>query len=136
MVNINRKTLIGLGLGAASSLLARPAEIADAAVGDEKRLAEGVTVKILGEGMSMVPGYNSVRLRDFIVQPGSEFKPAPMVNAMVCHILEGELQVNQDGRSFSAKKGYVWTCKTGTTEGVANTGSTVATMRIVDLLTG
>jgi len=135
-MNIDRKTLLGIELGASSSLFAVSREIADAAVGDEKRLGEGVTVKILGEEMSMIPGYKTVRRRDFIVQPGSEFKPAPMVNAMVCHILEGELQVNQDGRQFSAKKDYVGTCKIGTTEGVANTGTAVATMRIVDLLTG
>jgi len=134
-MNMNRKTLLGLGLGAASSLLARPGEIAVAAVGDEKKITEGVTQKILGEEMSMIPGYKSVRLRDIILQPGSEIKAFPMPNAMVCHIAEGELQVNQDGKQFSAKKGYVWTCKIGTSEGTANTGSTVAIMRVADLLT-
>jgi quercetin dioxygenase-like cupin family protein len=134
-MNINRKTLLGLGLGAASSLLAGPGEIAVAAVGDEKKITEGVTQKILGEEMSMIPGYKSVRLRDIILQPGSEIKAFPMPNAMVCHVAEGELQVNQDGRQFSAKKGYVWTCKIGTSEGTANTGSTLAIMRVADLLT-
>jgi hypothetical protein len=134
-MDINRKTLLGLGLGAASSLLVGPREIAVAAVGDEKKLAEGVTVKILGEEMSMVPGFKSVRLRDISFQPGSDLKPAKMPNNMVCHILEGELQVNQNDKKFSAKKDYVWTCTVGTTEGAANTGKTVAIMRIADLLT-
>ena len=31
---------------------------------------------------------------------------------MVCHITEGELQVVQDGKTFTAKKDFVWTCWT------------------------
>jgi hypothetical protein len=30
-----------------------------------------------------------------------------MENAMVCHITEGELRVEQDGKTFTAKKDFV-----------------------------
>ena len=54
---------------------------------------------------------------------------------MVCHVPEGELRVKQsDGMEFVAKKGDVWTCKKGIGEDLENVGSTVAIMRIVDLL--
>jgi hypothetical protein len=42
--------------------------------------------------------------------------------------------VTQNGKEFVAKKDHVWTCAKGTTtEGVTNTGTTVAIMRITDL---
>jgi hypothetical protein len=58
-----------------------------------------------------------------------------MKNPMVCHVTEGELQITQDGKTFAAKKDYVWTCNTGTMEGVTNSGTTVGVMRVTDLLT-
>ncbi len=33
-----------------------------------------------------------------------------MMNAMVCHIAEGELRIEQDGKTFTAKKNFAWTC--------------------------
>ena len=58
-----------------------------------------------------------------------------MPNDMVCHVPEGELRVKQsDGMEFVAKKGDVWTCKKGIGEDLENVGSTVAIMRIIDLL--
>jgi hypothetical protein len=56
-----------------------------------------------------------------------------MANAMVCHITEGELRVEQDGKAVTAKKNYVWTCNKDTREQVFNDGTTVAIMRITDL---
>jgi hypothetical protein len=53
-----------------------------------------------------------------------------MPNDMVCHVPDGELQVME----FLAKKGDVWTCKKGIGEDLENVGSTVAIMRIIDLL--
>jgi hypothetical protein len=59
-----------------------------------------------------------------------------MQNDMVCHCLTGELHIDQgEGRQFVAKKGDVWTCATGMPENTANNGSTVAIMRVTDLLT-
>jgi hypothetical protein len=56
-----------------------------------------------------------------------------MMNPMVCHITEGELRVVQNGKTITAKKNFVWTCKQGHKRQVINDGSVVAIMRITDL---
>jgi hypothetical protein len=56
-----------------------------------------------------------------------------MENAMVCHITEGELRVEQEGNTFTAKKDFVWTCNKDTKEQAFNDGRVVAIMRITDL---
>jgi hypothetical protein len=73
-------------------------------------------------------------MRDVIVQPGSKTMGPPMANAMVCHITEGALLVEQEGKTFTAKKNFVWTCNKGTKEQVSNKGNAVAIMRITDLM--
>jgi hypothetical protein len=134
MARINRRSTLALGLGAASLFVLRT-PTAEAAVGEEKELAKGVKEKMLGEGPSLIPGYRRVTLRDIIVEPGATTPNNPMMNAMVCHMTQGELTVTQNGKEFVAKKDHVWTCAKGTTtEGVTNTGTTVAIMRITDLL--
>jgi hypothetical protein len=73
-------------------------------------------------------------MRDVIFQPKSKSpENQEMMNAMICHITEGELRVVQDGKTFTAKKNFVWTCNKGTIEHAANDGSVVAIMRITDL---
>jgi quercetin dioxygenase-like cupin family protein len=58
-----------------------------------------------------------------------------MANDMVCHCLEGELRVNQGpGKDFTVKKGDVWSCNKGLPENDENVGSSVAIMRVIDLL--
>jgi uncharacterized cupin superfamily protein len=58
-----------------------------------------------------------------------------MANDMVCHCLEGELQVSQGpGHQFVAKTGDVWSCMKGMPETNVNNGSTVAIMRVIDLI--
>ena len=134
MSGIDRRTALAFAVGAAYAIVTGHTESALAAVGDETKIAEGVTVKILSEGLSIIPGYRTVRLRDITMQPGSSFPPRPMMNAMVCHTLEGKLQITQSERKFAADKGFVWTCNVGMTEAAANTGNTVAVMRVADLL--
>jgi hypothetical protein len=97
---------------------------------------EGVDRKVLNDGNSMIPGYKHVRLLDIVVQPGKSFGPNKMESPMVCHMLDGEMDITQDMGvgTFTAKKNHVWTCNTGMTEGGTNKGSTPATMRIVFLL--
>jgi hypothetical protein len=36
-----------------------------------------------------------------------------MMNAMICHIPEGELRIEQEGKTFTAKKNFVWTMQHG-----------------------
>jgi quercetin dioxygenase-like cupin family protein len=125
---------LAMGLGAASLLVFRTPSV-EAAVGDERELAKGVKERILGEGPAMIPGYSKVSMRDVMFEPGATSPANPMKNAMVCHITQGELKVTQDGKDFVAKKDHVWTCAKGTTtEGATNAGTTVAIMRITDLL--
>jgi hypothetical protein len=57
-----------------------------------------------------------------------------MDNAMVCHITEGELQIDQEEKMFTAKKNFVWTCNKGTKEQSSNVSNAVAIMRITDLM--
>jgi hypothetical protein len=135
MEDIDRRSTFTLGLAAASALVFAGSGGAEAAIGDETELAKGVKMKILGEGPSMIPGSKTVRLRDITFEPGSSVPASSMKNPMVCHITEGELQIMQEGKSFAAKKNFVYTCNTGTMEGATNSGSVVAVMRVTDLLT-
>jgi hypothetical protein len=133
MASINRRSMLALGLGAASLLVLRT-QGAEAAAGEEKELAKGVKQRSLGEGPAMIPGYSKVTLRDIIFEPGGAIGPNTMKNLMVCHITQGELTLVQDGKEFVAKKDHIWTCAKDTVEGAANKGTTVAIMRITDLL--
>jgi len=97
-------------------------------------VAPGVVNRVYGEGPSIILGFKTVSLRDIIIQPGSKTpENQVMMNAMVCHITEGELRVVQDGKTFRAKKDFVWTCNKDTKEHSANDGRVVAIMRITDL---
>ena len=58
----------------------------------------------------------------------------PLANAMVCHILEGEMRIDQEGKTFTANKNFCWTCNKDTKEQAFNDGSVVAVMRITDLM--
>ena len=133
MDDIDRRSTFALGLAAASALVFAGSEVAEAAVGEETEIAKGVKMKVLGEGPAMVPGAKTVRLRDISFQPNSSSAPTAMKNPMVCHITEGELQVTQDGKTFAAKKNFVWTCNQDTKEQGYNDGNAVAIMRITDL---
>jgi hypothetical protein len=137
---INRRTAI-VGAGAAAvalgGLVKANAQGAPAASGGTRPPAEeGVTRTDLNQGPSMIPGYKQVTLSDITIAPGKKFGPNPMNNAMVCHMLEGELEITQSmgGGTFTAKKNHVWTCMPGMTEGGVNKGTTPATMRITQLL--
>jgi hypothetical protein len=134
LAEIDRRTALGVGLGVATALIADPRSAALAAVGDETKIAEGVTARTLGEGPSIIPGFAKVRLRDITMQPGSSFALRPMMNSMVCHTLQGEMEIDQGERKFTAKKDHVWTCTKGMSEGASNKGSTIAVMRVTDLL--
>jgi hypothetical protein len=133
MQNVNRRSLVALGLAAASVAVVKPAS-AQTIGYKETEPWPGVTVRAYdGETPSLIPGFKTVSMRDVIVQPGSKTMGPPMMNAMVCHIAEGELLVEQEGKTFTAKENFVWTCNKGTKEQVSNRGSVVAIMRITDL---
>ena len=132
MQNVNRRSAVALGLAAASAAMVKPAASQTTDYKDTTPWP-GVVVRAYGETPSLIPGFKTVSMRDIIIQPGSKTAGPPMMNAMVCHITEGELRVVQDGKTFTAKKNFVWTCNKDTKEQVSNDGSVVAIMRITDL---
>ncbi len=122
----------------AASTLVLPTTTAAQTYGptEGREVGPGVRVVDLGERDSVIPAYKMVKLRDVVIQPGAKTPDNVMKNDMVCHMTEGELSVVQNNNKFTVKKGDVWTCAKGnTTEGTQNTGSTVAIMRIADLMT-
>lgn len=135
MKSCTRRQTLLMGLGAVSTLVLGPHDAVIAAVGDAAKVADGVVLKTLGEGKSMIPGYSKVQLREMTFQPGAVFAIHPMTNAMVCHMKEGELLIDQGAGEFPVKQGTIWTCMAGGKEGAKNTGKTVAVMSISDLLT-
>ena len=126
-VDLNRRELLLLGLGGASTLLLGKDSSVLAA--EEK----GVERKVFKDIDSMIPGFPKVRLRAVTYQPGANSK-ATMKNPMVCECTQGTLEVTQDDKTWTAKKGDIWTCKVGMVEANVNKGKTAATMRVFDLL--
>lgn len=132
MKTVDRRSALKIGLAAAAAAMTRPAASQTMGYKDTQR-GPGVVQRTYGETPSMIPGFKAVSMRDIIVQPGSKTAGPPMINAMVCHITEGELRVEQEGKTFTAKKNFVWTCNKGTKEQVFNDGKVVGVMRITDL---
>src|SRR5207237_9738191 len=100
-----------------------------------KEIAPGVRRVDLSKRASEIPGYATVSMRDIVYQPRAKSDNPGMMNDMVCHCLEGELQINQgQGKQFVAKTGDVWSCTKGMPEATANNGNMVAIMRIIDLI--
>jgi hypothetical protein len=133
MTKIDRRSALAIGLAAASVAVVRPVAAQTTGYKDTTPWP-GVVVRAYdGETPSMIPGFKTVSMRDVIMQPGSKTAGPPMPNAMVCHITEGELRIEQDGKTFTAKKDFVWTCNKDTKEQAFNDGRVAAIMRITDL---
>jgi quercetin dioxygenase-like cupin family protein len=141
MKDIDRRTAFVLGLAttAAAPALVSPRPAAAQTYGptEGREVRPGVRQVDLSERQSPIAAYKTVKMRDIVIQPGAATEPNPMMNDMVCHMTEGELLVRLNDQQFTARKGDVWACaKAATTEGFRNTGSTVAVMRVIDLMTG
>lgn len=136
MGNLDRRSALALlGCMAAAVSGVKPAAADAMDSSKDKTLAPGVVQRAYGANPSLIPAYKTVSMRDIIMQPGSKTAPdAVMKNDMVCHITEGELRLLQDGKTFTAKTNYVWTCAKGIKEQAFNDGSVVAVMRITDLM--
>ena len=124
---LDRRELLMLGLAGASMLVLGKGTSVLAA--EEK----GVERKVFKEGESMIPGFPKVRLRAVTYQTGANTK-ATMKNPMICECTQGTLEVTQDGKTWTAKTGDIWTCREGMVEETTNKGKAVATMRVFDLL--
>ena len=141
MRDFDRRTAAALGLAAATVALATPqaatAETYGPSYGpdDGQQRAPGVRMVDISKRPSEMPAYKTASMRDIIYQPGAKTASPTMMNDMVCHCLDGELHIDHGGgKQFVAKKGDVWTCAKGMPEAATNNGSTVAIMRVIDLL--
>ena len=136
MQKLDRRSALKLAAAAASAAVVSPvaAQTTVAPTGTDTTPWPGVVVRKYGESPSIIPGFKTVSMRDIIMQPGSKTMGPPMPNAMVCHILEGEMQIDQDGKIFTAKKNFCWTCNKDTKEQASNNSNAVAIMRITDLM--
>jgi quercetin dioxygenase-like cupin family protein len=137
MEEIGRRSALAIGLAAmaAPALLSSRTTMAQAYGPDEgKEIAPGVREIEVSQRESIIPGYKTVKMLDFVFQPGSHAPQETMESDMVCHMTEGELRVVQNGQEFMVKEGDVYTCATGTTEEDWNEADAVAVMRVILLL--
>jgi quercetin dioxygenase-like cupin family protein len=139
MEDIDRRSALAIGLATAATwpaLLTPTPAFAQRYRPDEGReIAPGVRRVEFTKRASEIPAYATVSMRDTVYQPGSKSESPAMPNDMVCHCLEGELQVSQGpDKTFVAKTGDVWSCMKGMPEADANNGSTIAIMRVIDLI--
>ena len=134
MTKVDRRSALAIGLAAAASVaVVRPTAAQTTGFKDTTPWPGVVVREYDGETPSIIPGFKTVSMRDIIMQPGSKTAAPPMMNAMVCHITEGELRIEQEAKTFTAKKDFVWTCNKDTNEQAFNDGRVVAIMRITDL---
>ena len=134
MSKIDRRSALAFGLAAATAAMIKPAAAQTTGYKDTTPWPGVVVREYDGETPSLIPGFKTVSMRDIIMQPGSKTAAPPMANPMVCHILEGEMRIDQEGKIFTAKKNFCWTCNKDTKEQAFNDGSVVAVMRITDLM--
>lgn len=136
MKQLNRRqTLLNIAL--ASVILPNGTATAQTSGSPEGReIAPGVRRVDYSKRETMIPNYKTVSMRDNIYQPGASTSGSSMANDMVCHMLEGELTVDTGSGDTLYKQGDVWSCAKGMPERSKNTGSTVAIMRVIDLLPG
>ena len=106
MEQVNRRSALKIGFAAASAAVVSPvaAQTTDALSGKDTSPWPGVVVRTYGESPSLIPGFKTVSMRDIIMQPGSKTAAPPMANPMVCHILEGEMRIDQEGRSLPRRR--------------------------------
>ena len=144
MSDTDRRFALALGLSALSGVLATPHQAAAQPYRPDEgeELQPGVRRVLVKErtGMpgrgSALPGYNRIRMLDFVFQPGVERKDDRMPTDMVCLCTEGEMRIDHrhgPEHVFTVRKGDVWTCVKDEAEDVVNTGSVAAVMRVITL---
>jgi hypothetical protein len=139
MDDMDRRAALTFGFATAALLPAvltpTPASAQRYRPDEGREIAPGVRRVDLTKRASEIPGYATVSMRDMVYQPGAKSENPAMANDMVCHCLEGELHVSQGpSMQFVAKTGDVWSCKKGMPEANENKGSTIAIMRVIDLI--
>ena len=136
MPRVSRRTAIAAGLTvAAASAVPIPAKAAlyGPDEGEPMEGMEGIKLIALSERATEITGFTTVKLFDLVFQPGAKFPESPM-EPMICHMIEGELEVTNNGEPFTAKMNDVWTCDSGGTEAAENTSGEPAVMRVAQLI--
>jgi|SRR5882672_1432044 len=133
MKKIDRRSALTIGLAAASAAVVRPAASQTTDYTDTSPYPGVVQRAYAAQNPSVIPGFKTVSMRDVIMQPGSKTGTMPMPNDMICHMLEGELRHDKDGKPFVTKKNVAWTCNKGSFEQSFNDTNAVVIMRITDL---
>ena len=143
MGEIDRRSALLLGLVTAGTalLLDDPAMAQPYRPDEGQEVRPGVRRVNLGERGPMpgrdtvLPGYKRIVGRDYLFQPGVKDKADAMGNDMLCQCMEGEFRIDhRDGHAFTAKRGDVWTCVKGEPEDADNLSTSVAIMRVINLL--
>ena len=137
MDDVNRRSAMtfGLTVAVAAPLVALSSPAAAEMYGPDagKEIMPGIRQVELGEWPVKFGGYTRAVANDYIMGPGTAFPEDVMKNDMLCQIMEGEIQINQDGNMIAAKAGHVYSCMIGTVETDKNEGDTSAIMRVIDL---
>src|SRR5688500_5440536 len=105
MEGINRRTAMTVGLTVAAVAavpLSAKAAMYGAEEGEPFPAGEGIRVVALSERPTGIEGFKSAKLLDLVFQPGAKLPETPMDMAMVCHVIEGELQITNNGEKFTA----------------------------------
>lgn len=138
MEDLDRRSAMALGLTIATAVpfaaLPRRAVAEMYGLDEGKEYHPGVRVVMLGKSESMITAYKTIQLSDTVFQPGSTWPDEPMLNDMVCTVIEGELEITQGDMKFTCKDGDVYSCGKDTHESATNKGSIAAVMRVIDLL--
>ena len=133
-MNVDRRTALVVGLAGASTLLLRTSPEAIAA--DATEVAPGVTLKVIKEMPSEIPGFPKIQWRKITWQPGAKLGPITMKNAMICEIAGGTLEQTIEGMGTKTlQPGDTYLCHVGMVETDVNNGATPTVMHIIDLLT-
>lgn len=129
---IDRRSLIMIGLAGAAGLLANP----PSAAAQSKELAPGVTLKVLKEGPPIQPiaGFKTARLMEITWQPGAKLPGEKATTVALCEIVGAPLYSEIEGMEpFTLQPGDFYACPVGQVETVTNKGDKVAIMRIMEL---
>ena len=127
--DLNRRALLMLSLAGATALVVGKGSsvLAEA--------PKGVKVDVIKETESRIHGVSKVQLIEVTFEPGAMLPTSKMDTAMICECTLGSLEVTLDeGQKVTMRRGGIWTCGVGTDEGVANKGTTLAIMRVFNMV--
>ena len=126
---LGRRDVLELSIAGASMLALGTGNEALAAV------KKPITRKVIKEVESVIPGTSTIRLRTITFQPGAGGnRKITMKRSMICEITRGALDSVVDGKPVRRNTGDIYTCKRGLVLSNKNNGTTVAVMRVLDLM--